>query len=106
MFDAEPLLFPKKEPAPRLMAAIDALSWWLPGVAGVLSIFAGLSALDGWNAVAALLGIGGGAAGAFGVFFANWASRVRDERLRVAYAVASLGVEMADGVQRSLPSGI
>jgi hypothetical protein len=104
VFDADPLLFQKKEPPPWAMAIIDTLSWWLPAGAGVLSIGAGLAALNRLDVPAALLGIGGGAASGFGVFFANWASRVWDQRLRLAYSVGSLGVSMADRAQGNPPS--
>lgn len=106
MVDADPILNPKKQPQPRLMYGIDLLSWWLPAIAGVLSILAGLAALGHIDVLAASLGIAGGAASGFGVFFANWAACVRDERLKIAYALASLGVERADQAQRSHPIGM
>jgi len=88
------------------MAVIDALSWFLPAVAAVSSVGAGIAALSHADACAALLGIGGGAIGFVGVVFANWASRIRDGRLAIAHAVASLGLDVAAHTQSRLPSGI
>lgn len=46
---------------------------------------------------------GGGVLGALGVLATNYASRVRDHRIEVAKSLASLGIDMVEGVQRTLP---
>ena len=94
--DFDPLLYPPKEPSALMMALIDGGSWWLLVAAAAVSIAAGVAALVHADALAALLGIGGGVVSGAGIFATNWASRVRDGRLAQAQSTASLGVEMAD----------
>ena len=90
------LIDPPKPLHPVVQKGIDAASLALPTVAAVLAISGGICAFHGWNAAAAILGTVGGAVSALGVIFTGWASRLRDQQLRTAYAVGSLGVDMAD----------
>lgn len=103
--DYNPLLNPPKEPSPAAVRAIDALSWGLPAAAAVLSIVGGIAAPDNAASWAALLGIAGGVAGALGVVFTNYASRIRDGRLAVTHSLAALGVDNTELLQRQLPTG-
>src|SRR5215469_16553878 len=94
--DHDPLLFPKPEPSPAVMRAIDAAAWMLPVASAVLSIGAGVAALLHADQIAAIAGIVAGVAGAFGVLATGWGAKVRDERLERAMAVGSLGIAMSD----------
>jgi hypothetical protein len=103
MTDYGPLLYPPKEPPAPVMTAIDALSWALPALAALLSVLGGLAALNKADASAAILSIAAGVIGAAGVIFTNWASRVRDGRLRVTHGVADLAFDTAADVDRRNP---
>jgi hypothetical protein len=104
-FDTDPLLNPPKEPSANWCRVIDFLSWTLPVCAAVLSVGSGIATLQGIDKVGAILGIFGGIAGAGGVIFTGWASRIRDGRLAVTHALASLGFDIAQGTQSELPPG-
>jgi hypothetical protein len=96
---AGPLLNPPKEPPAWAVGIIDALSWAFPVAAAGLSVWGGAEALNRADDWAAALGIVGGVSAALGVLFTGWSSRIRDGRLAVAYAVASLGVDLASSAQ-------
>jgi hypothetical protein len=89
---------------PKTVRAIDFGSWAFPALAAVCSVASGVTALDHWDASAALLGIAGGVFGALGVAFTNWASRIRDARLEEARSLGSLGIDIAQDAQNRLPS--
>lgn len=102
--DDELLLVPLKEPPKPLMVAIDVMGWLLPVVAAVLSVWGGIEALWEANDYAAILSIVGGVAGALGVLFTNWASRIRDHRLALAHGIGNLALEIADEASRRAPA--
>ena len=89
----DPLLYPPKEPPKFARKVIDILSWGLPAIAAALSILGGIEALNGADNYAAELGIAAGVLSAIGIMFTNWASRIRDNRLRVAHALGERGFE-------------
>jgi hypothetical protein len=99
----DPLIYPKPEPPPALMRAIDLASWLLPVTSAVVSVGAGLAALAHADQAAAVAGIIAGVAGAFGVLATGWGARVRDERLERAAAVGNLGVQMSDRALSQIP---
>lgn len=103
MTDSNPLLNPPKEPSARMMKLIDGSTWVLPIGAAILSSGAAVAALLHADLWAAIFGIVAGILGAAGVITTNVASRIRDNRLSVTHAVASLGVDMADQAQRANP---
>lgn len=89
------LLNPPKELPARAVMVIDILSWALPAIAAILSIWGGIEALNRADDYAAGLGIAAGVLSAFGVVSTNWASRIRDNRLKVTHALADYGFTMA-----------
>jgi hypothetical protein len=91
----DPLLYPPKELPACAVRAIDFSSWAFPAVAATLSICGGIAALERADNYAASLGIAAGVLSALGVVFTNWASRIRDSRLRVAHALGQHGFSMA-----------
>jgi hypothetical protein len=98
----DPLLNPKKEPSPRIMWLIDTASWVLPVLAAILSVGAGVEAPRHEDGVAAFLGIGGGIISAAGVLATGWASKIRDQRMAVAFALGNLSLNIAsDAVSRT-----
>lgn len=102
-YDYELLLNPRAEPSPAKMRLIDGLSWALPAIAATLSIFAGATAwwhLDQW---AAGLSILGGFLGALAVLFANWSSRIRDQRLAHTTNLSQLATDIAGDLQGREP---
>ena len=103
--DYDALLNPKPEMAAWAIRTVDVLSLALPGIAALLSVFGGVAALSDANAWAAGLAIAGGIVGAFGVWFTNWASRIRDNRLAQARSLGAVSMSMAsDALTRSPPS--
>jgi|SRR5215469_17711951 len=89
----DPLLYPPKEPPAFAVKIIDILSWALPAIAAALSIWGGIEALNHADNYAAGLGIVAGIVSALGVIFTNWASRIRDNRLKVAHALGERGFQ-------------
>lgn len=89
----DPLLYPPKEPPAFAVKVIDILSWALPAIAAALSIWGGIEALKRADNYAAGLGIAAGALSAFGIIFTNWASRIRDNRLKIAHALGERGFQ-------------
>lgn len=85
----DPLISPPKEWPAYAVRIIDVSSWVFPGVAAFLSFCGGIAALDRADDYAAWFGIAAGALGALGVSFTNWASRIRDSRLKVTHALAT-----------------
>jgi hypothetical protein len=100
----DPLLFPKREPSRLMMWLIDTASWLLPVLAAILSVGAGVEALAHDDRNAAILGIAGGLASAFGVLATGWASRVRDHRLERASGVGDLSLNIASDAMSRMPS--
>jgi len=103
MIGSDPLLNPKPSLSQRAQRAIDLLSWGLPAIAALCSIGSGATAISGQNTWAAALGIAGGVAGASGIFFTNWASRIRDDLLAEARSLGSLGMSMANAALERMP---
>ena len=91
----DPVLYPPKEWSASAVRTIDVSSWAFPAVAAILSFCGGIAALEQANDYAAWFGIAAGVLGALGVSFTNWASRIRDSRLKVAHAIAMHGFGMA-----------
>jgi hypothetical protein len=98
-----PLINPQRRSA-RVDKFIDFSSWAFPAVAAVCSVSSGVTALYHLDAWAAGLGIAGGVVGALGVWFTNWASRIRDARLEEARSLGSLSLDTALDTQNRLPS--
>ena len=96
--ESNALLNPPWNPGPTWGRAFDILSLALPAVAGLLSIAAGICSLQSAGSYAAVLGILAGVISAFGVIFTSLASRIRDGRIAVAYAVGSHGLDLANSV--------
>jgi hypothetical protein len=101
--DLGPLFNPPKEPPPLAMKAIDRLSFALPILAAGLAVWGGVEALRKVDDWAALLGIAGGIAGAGGVLFTGWASRIRDGRLAVAQSLGASAMGVADWTLSQAP---
>jgi hypothetical protein len=101
--ETKALLNPPWQPSARLALVIDSLSWALPVIAALTSIGGGIAALQNVDNLAAGLGIFAGIASAAGVLFTGLASRIRDNRLTVTHAVASLGLDIAEGTQSMYP---
>lgn len=96
MIDYGPLINPPREPSLYITKAIDFLSLALPSLSAVLSVSCGVLALrkvDDWSAI---LGIAAGVAGALGVLFTGWASRIRDRRFAMVRSLADLNADMAN----------
>lgn len=96
MTDMNALLNPPWDPGPIWARIFDHLSWVLPILAGLLSVGAVLSFHD----IRVWCGVAAGIISAGGVIFTGLASRVRDGRLAVAQATASLGIGLADAISK------
>lgn len=103
LVDYEPLLNPKPQLPAWAQRVVDRLSWGFPAIAAICSIGSGGAALWKADAWAAGLGIAGGVVGALGVWFTNWASRIRDNRLDEARNLGALGVDMAQDAHNRMP---
>ncbi len=103
MVDYELPINPTCEPSPGIVKIIDDLSWVLPILAAILSIWGGVEALQKADRCAAYLGIAAGVLAAFGVLCTGWASRIRDGRLAEARSLGALGVSMAETAERIPP---
>ena len=103
MSQADALLNPKPEMSPWAVCTIDVLSWALPAIAALLSVCCGVAALWKSEAWAAALGIAGGIVGASGVWFTNWASRIRDDRLARVQSLSAASMSMAGNALTRLP---
>jgi hypothetical protein len=100
----EHLFNTKKEMSAWKINFIDKISWLLPIGAAILSVSGGIAALKRADQLSAWLGIFGGLAGALGVIFTGYASRIRDRRLEDALNLGALGVDMAARVQSQITS--
>lgn len=106
MADLTSILGPYAYPAPWKVLWADRSSRWLPGLAAVLAIGAGVASLPGQApSLAAWFGVAGGVLGAAATWATNYSSRVRDAELRRVQALTDMNRELADRINtRITPS--